>query len=86
VLWDSLDPSWLDRAAAWLENDGHTPVVVVERWEESRFRERFAGQQFGGLDWPPRFDVDNRVRVFVMADRARYLAGEPAATEIVWAR
>ena len=86
VLWDSLDPSWLDRAAAWLENDGRTPVVVVERWEESRFRERFAGQQFGGLDWPPRFDVDNRVRVFVMADRARYLAGEPAATEIVWAR
>ena len=68
VLWDSLDPSWLDRAAAWLENDGRTAVVVVERWEESRFRERFAGQQFGGLDWPPRFDVDNRVRVFVMAE------------------
>jgi hypothetical protein len=86
VLWDALDPSWLDRATAWLEREGLAPVVIVERWEEPRFRERFAGQQFGALDWPPRFDVDNRVRVFVLADRARYLAGEPVATEIVWAR
>jgi hypothetical protein len=86
VLWDALEPTWLDRAVAWLEHEGRPPVVVVERWEEPRFRERFAGQAHGALDWPPRFDVDGRVRVFVLADRARYLAGEPVTTETIWAR
>jgi hypothetical protein len=84
VLWDSLDPAWLDRAIAWLTEQGYTPVVVVERWEEPLFRDRFASQVYGGLDWPPRFDVDSRVRVLVPADRARYLAGDPVVTEAVW--
>ena len=84
VLWDSLDPAWLDRAVDWLTEQGYTPVVVVERWEEPLFRARFASQRFGGLDWPPRFDIDSRVRVIVPADRARYLAGEAIITEPVW--
>ena len=84
VLWDSLDPAWLDRSIAWLTEQGYTPVVVVERWEEPLFRERFASQLYGGLDWPPRFDVDSRVRVLVPSDRARYLAGEAIVTEAVW--
>jgi hypothetical protein len=86
VLWDALEPAWLDRAVDWLAHDHREPLVVVERWEEPRFRERFAGQGFGALDWPPRFDVDGRVRVFVTADRAHYLRGEPLATETVWSR
>ena len=84
VLWDSLDPAWLDRTIAWLTEQGYTPVVVVERWEEPLFRERFASQIYGALDWPPRFDVDSRVRVLVPSDRARYLAGEAVVTEPVW--
>ena len=84
VLWDSLDPAWLDRSIAWLTEQGYTPVVVVERWEEPLFRERFASQLYGALDWPPRFDVDSRVRVLVPSDRARYLAGEAIVTEPVW--
>jgi hypothetical protein len=59
---------------------------VVERWEEAQFRERLAGQGYGALDWSPRFDVDGRVRVFVAADRAHYLRGEPITTETVSAR
>jgi hypothetical protein len=57
---------------------------VVERWEEEGFRSRFAGQRFGGLDWPPRYDVDRRVRIFLPEDRERYLAGEPVPTETIF--
>lgn len=85
VLWDSLDPAWLDRAIAWLETQGREAFILVERWEEPRFRERFAGAStFGALDWPPRLDVARRVRVFATRDRARYVAGEFVPTEYVW--
>jgi hypothetical protein len=86
VLWDALDPGWLDRVVNWLNENHRDPVVVVERWEEPQFRQRFSGQEYGALDWPPRFDVDGRVRVFAIADRARYLKGEPVTTDTVWAR
>lgn len=81
VMWDALDPAWLDRAIAWLEAQGHAPAVVLETWEEEPFRQRFAGQTFGALDWPPRYDVDGRVHVFLPSDRARYLRGEAVGPE-----
>ena len=84
VVWDALDPQWLDTAVSWLQIHGRQPVIVVERWEEEGFRTRFAGQIYGGLDWPPRYDVDRRVRIFVPEDRERYLAGEPVATETIF--
>ena len=85
VLWDSLDPQWLDRAVAWLKARGLHPFIAVEEWEEEAFRNRFAAHAaIGSLDWPPRFDVARRVRIFDPDDRARYLAGEPSHTENVW--
>ena len=85
IVWDALDPAWLDRVVAWLESHGRAPLIVVESGEEGAFRARFAGQAYGGLDWPPRFDIDRRARVFVPADRARYLRGEATPTETVLA-
>jgi hypothetical protein len=83
MVWDALDPAWLDEAVSWLQIHGRQPAIVVERWEEAGFRTRFAGQRFGGLDWPPRYDVDRRVRIFLPEDRERYLAGEPVSTETI---
>jgi hypothetical protein len=84
VLWDSLDPRWLDRAVEWLQARGRSPVILIERWEEPLFRQRF-GQHaaLGGLDWPPRFDIERQVRIFDPTDRPRYLAGELVPTEHV---
>ncbi len=31
VLWDSLDPAWLDRAVAWLTDQGRVPFILLER-------------------------------------------------------
>ena len=72
------------RRSAGCRSHGRSPAIVVERWEEAGFRARFAGQAYGGLDWPPRYDVDRRVRIFLPEDRARYVRGEAVATEYVF--
>jgi hypothetical protein len=82
VMWDSLDPAWLDRAITWLKSRGQQPYVLVERREEPEFRARFRDQSdIGRLDWPPRFDMNRQVRIYDPDDRARYLAGEAFSTE-----
>lgn len=84
VLWQSLDPAWLDRSITWLKSKGLRPYVLVERREEQEFRARFRGQSdIGGLDWPPRFDINRQVRIFAPDDRDRYFAGESYTTEQV---
>lgn len=83
VLWDSLDPAWLDRAIAWLAGRGLQPYLLFERREEAEFRARFHGASaLGGLDWPPRLDLNRQVRIYDPADRARFLSGDTYPTEI----
>lgn len=84
VMWDALDPAWLDGALAWLTAHGRTPAIVLEPWEHEAFRVRFARQDYGALDWPPRYDLERRVQIFLPEDRARYRAGETVATERVF--
>jgi hypothetical protein len=87
ILWDSMDPAALDGAIDWLRTRGREPFLLLERWEEPRFRERFAGAAaLGALDWPPRFEIDRQVRVYAPADRGHYLAGEAVSTEYIWPR
>ena len=82
VLWDSLDPAWLDRTVAWLTARGLQPYFLFERREEPEFRARFRGASaLGGLDWPPRLDLNRQVRIYDPADRARFLSGEKYPTE-----
>ena len=84
VMWDSLDPAWLDRAVNWLEERGRPAYILVERREENEFRSRFRDRSaFGALDWPPRFDLNRQARIFAAADRARHLGGEVYSTENV---
>ena len=82
VMWDSLDPAWLDRALTWLRSKGYQPYLLFERREEQEFRTRFGGQsELSALDWPARFDFNRQVRIFDPDDRARYLSGEKYPTE-----
>jgi len=85
ILWDALDPWALDPAITWLVQSGYRPYILVDRIEETPFRQRFEGiSRAGPLDWPPIFDIDRQARIFDPADRARYLAGEEVRTEYVW--
>ena len=85
VVWAGLDPSWLDRGLAWLDQEGHTPYILLESWEEPLFRSRFANHSdIGKLDWPPKYEIDRVVRIFDPKDRATYLRGEHVKTEYLW--
>ncbi len=45
IRFDSLDGAWLDRAIGWLADRGIAAYLVVEDWEEPRFRAHFRGQE-----------------------------------------
>lgn len=84
VMWESLDPPWLDRGLTWLGSKSRQPYFLFERREEPGFRARFRGHSdLAGLDWPPRFDIGRQIRIYDPADRARFLAGESYTTENV---
>jgi hypothetical protein len=85
LSWKGLDPAWLDRSLAWLEEQGHTPYILLESWEEPDFRDHFGRQsRIGQLDWPPKYEIDRTVRIYDPKDRARYERGEQINTEFVW--
>lgn len=87
LVWDSLEPKYLESALAWSREQGYEPFFLLERWEEAGFRERFSGHSpLGALDWPPRFDIDRQVRIYAPSDRTAYLAGNAVPTEHIFAR
>ena len=82
VMWDSMDPAALDSAVDWLSSRRLEPFLLLEEWEEPLFRERFSQRSaLGQLDWPPRFDIGRQVRIYGVADQARYAAGQTFQTE-----
>ncbi len=83
LVWDALDPAWLDRAVAFLRARGFEPVFLFESWEEPRFRQRFPASSLGALDWPPAAEIAGRVRVYRPDDREKYGTGLQSPTEYV---
>jgi hypothetical protein len=85
LVWEGLDPAWLDRSVEWLGTHGHRPYILVESWEEPGFRSRFGTQNdLGRLDWPPKYEVDRVVRIYDPEDRAKYNRGEHVITQYLW--
>jgi hypothetical protein len=82
LAWGSLDPAWLDRAIAFTQQRGFEPYLLFERWEEPKFRERFASSRYGSLDWPPMAEVSNQIRIYRVGDRERYQSGVNVPMEI----
>jgi hypothetical protein len=83
LLWDGLDPDWLDRALVYVRSKGYEPYLLFERREEPDFRKRFAGSALGPLDWPPMAEVAAQVRIYRPEDRDRYFQGTLPPTEFV---
>ncbi len=83
LLWDGLDPAWLDRTIDFLRARGMEPYLLFESWEEPIFRTRFAGSPTGALDWPPMAEVASQVRIYRPEDRERYARGTLPPTEYV---
>ena len=83
LVWDALDPAWLDRAIAFVRMRGLEPYLLFESWEEPIFRSRFAASAVGALDWPPMAEVASQVRIYRPDDRQRYASGTQPPTEYV---
>jgi hypothetical protein len=45
LRYDMLDPDWLDRATAWLQDRGVRVYAVLDERETAEAKQRFAGQQ-----------------------------------------
>jgi hypothetical protein len=83
VRWDLLEPAALDHTIGVLETAGYVPYLLLEDWEAKLFRERFEHVSvYGNVDWPPTFEYSGpiSVRVYALADRARYLRGQRVVT------
>ena len=83
LVWDGLDPMWLDRAITYLRMRGLEPFLLLESGEEQAFRQRFATSPLGALDWPPAAEVASRVRIYRPDDRERFLRGVQVPVEYV---
>ena len=70
VGWADIDQGRLHDAITFLRRNGREPYLVLEDWEEPQFRERFAGERLGALDWPPLTRID-RVRLYAVNPATR---------------
>lgn len=81
LVWDVLDPDWLDRAIVFVRARGFEPVLLFESREEPRFRQRFRASPLGALDWPPAFEMAGGVRIYRPDDREASRTGRQPPTE-----
>jgi hypothetical protein len=66
IAWDGVPPDRLDAVVAALRGAGHSVFIVLEDAETPGFRERFAAERAGRLDWAPMAEIPapGRVRVY----------------------
>jgi hypothetical protein len=80
LRWEAATPEQLSGAITTL---APRPLyVVLDAWENETFLAKFKDVPAVALDWPPVSDAgtSHRTRVWNLADRARFLAGENLRT------
>jgi hypothetical protein len=81
LVWDVLDPAWLDRALEYCRARGLRPYLLFERWEEPLFRARFAAVRLERSTGRLPLKSAGQVRIYRPEDREKYLGGEGVLTE-----
>ena len=72
LRYDLIEPAALDPTLTGLLAAGVHPYLLLESWEEDRFREQFAGTSaWGALDWPAMAEAttSTTVRLYDLRDR-----------------
>ena len=80
LRWEAAAPEQLESAIATL---AQRPIyVVLDSWEHEPFAAKFKDVPAVALDWPATLEAgtSHRTRVWNVADRARFLAGENLQT------
>ena len=83
AVWLGIAPGKLAGALDFFRSKGRKPYLLIESGEERAFRERFASEKLGSLEWPPVAEIDRTVRIYDPADYERYLRGEFIKSERV---
>ena len=84
VVWLGIEPGRLGEALEFFRARARKPYLLIETGEEERaFRERFAAEKLGELEWPPVVEIDRAVRIYDPADYESYMRGEFVKSERV---
>jgi hypothetical protein len=85
VRYDLMRPADLDLVVEELRRLGYHPYLVLDDWEEARFRDRFQGRSaLAGLDWTPVAQLhSNQVRIYDPADRQPGRPDRPRTPDVV---
>jgi hypothetical protein len=85
VRYDVMRPTDLDLVLAELRRLGYYPYLVLDDWEEPKFRDRFKGQSaLAALDWTPVAQLhSNQVRIYDPADRQPGRPDRPRIPDVV---
>ncbi len=83
VRWDLMTAGAFASAVDELAAARYDIWVALDDWEEPLFRQKFEGTPAGALDWPPRVDAGEeiRVRAWRLRDRAAFLHGTSTLTD-----
>ena len=78
LRWDAATPEALQGAVDALEKSGRPIYIVLDAFENELFIKKFAAAPEVIVGWPPMLEAGSahRTRVWRLADRARFLAGE----------
>jgi hypothetical protein len=82
LRWEAATPDTLRDAIEMLETGGRPVYIVLDAFENELFVKKFAALPEVTIDWPPMVDAGttHRTRLWRLADRARFLAGENLQT------
>lgn len=86
---DQIHPTALDGVIDAVARRGYRPVLVLDqRGELAWFQAHFAPSPLHALDWPPRAEIADVVRIVYLdpADRAAYQQGQRWTTDVLSAR
>ena len=78
LRWEAATAATLPAAIEFLLKAGRPIYIVLDAWEEERFRARFPELGPAELDWPPMLDAgsSHRTRLWNLADRWRFQLGQ----------
>lgn len=73
LRYDAVPGRQLDATIRELNGKGYRPYIVVDDWEETEFRNRFAkASHVGRLDWRPRVRIDSSPEVHIYDPEGRF--------------
>lgn len=82
LRWEAASPEAMGLAVRELDRSARPIYIVLDAWEETLFRSKYAFTPGSALDWPPLLEAgtSNRTRVWRLSDRERFRRGEQLST------